>query len=52
MPPLFSASLRFVVAGLVMLRRHMPMPRQAWRIVAIALCLGGGSFSPLFTGFE
>src|SRR3546814_18237186 len=30
----------------------LPMPRPAWRIVAIALCLGGGSFSLIFVGLQ
>src|SRR3546814_9941697 len=43
-PPLFYASLRFAVVALVMLPWLFPMPRPAWRIVAIGICLGGGSF--------
>src|SRR3546814_268487 len=51
-PPLFYASLRFAVVALVMLPWLFPMPRPAWRIVAIGICLGGGSFSLLFVGLQ
>jgi O-acetylserine/cysteine efflux transporter len=51
-PPLFYASLRFAVVALVMLPWLLPMPRPAWRIVAIGICLGGGSFSLLFVGLQ
>ena len=51
-PPLFYAALRFAVVALVMLPWLLPMPRPAWRIVAIALCLGGGSFALLFVGLQ
>lgn len=51
-PPLFYVSLRFAVVAVVMLPWLLPMPRPAWRIVAIALCLGGGSFALLFIGLR
>lgn len=51
-PPLFYVSLRFAVVAVVMLPWLLPMPRPAWRIVAIALCLGGGSFALLFMGLR
>jgi len=51
-PPLFYVTLRFAVVALVMLPWLLPMPRPAWRIVAIALCLGGGSFALLFMGLK
>lgn len=51
-PPLFYAALRFIIVALVMWPWLLPMPRPAWRIVAIALCLGGGSFSLLFVGLQ
>lgn len=51
-PPLFYASLRFAVVALVMLPWLLPMPRPAWRIMLIALFLGGGSFSLLFVGLQ
>jgi drug/metabolite transporter (DMT)-like permease len=51
-PPLFYAALRFAVVALIMWPWLLPMPRPAWRIVAIALCLGGGSFALLFVGLQ
>lgn len=51
-PPLFYAALRFALVALIMWPWLLPMPRPAWRIVAIALCLGGGSFSLLFVGLQ
>lgn len=51
-PPLFYAALRFAIVALVMLPWLLPMPRPAWRIIAIALCLGGGSFALLFIGLK
>ncbi len=51
-PPLFYASLRFAVVALVMLPWLLPMPRPAWRIITIALFLGGGSFALLFVGLQ
>ncbi|KTE38616.1 MULTISPECIES: DMT family transporter [unclassified Sphingopyxis] len=51
-PPLFYVTMRFAVVAVVMLPWLLPMPRPAWRIVAIALCLGGGSFALLFMGLQ
>ncbi len=51
-PPLFYAGLRFAVVGVVMLPWLLPMPRPAWRIVAIGLLLGGGNFALLFIGLQ
>lgn len=51
-PPLFYVAMRFSVVALVMLPWLLPMPRPAWRIVAIALLLGGGSFALLFIGLQ
>lgn len=51
-PPLFYVTLRFSVVALLMLPWLWPIPRPAWRIVAIALTLGGGSFALLFVGLR
>ena len=51
-PPLFYVALRFGLVGLLMLPWLWPMPRPAWRIVAIALLLGGGSFALMFVGLR
>lgn len=51
-PPLFYAALRFAVVAVVMLPWLLPVPRPLWRVIAIGLCLGGGSFSLLFMGLR
>ncbi|WP_208417555.1 DMT family transporter [Sphingopyxis panaciterrae] len=51
-PPLFYASLRFSVVALLMLPWLLPVPRPFWRISAIALTLGGGSFALVFLGLK
>lgn len=51
-PPLFYAALRFAVVALVMLPWLWPMPRPAWRIMVIALLMGGGNFALLFVGLQ
>src|SRR3546814_7900498 len=44
--------MRFSVGAILMLPWLLPMPRPAWRIVAIAMTLGGGSFALLFVGLR
>lgn len=51
-PPLFYAALRFAVVALVMMPWLWPMPRPAWRIILIALLMGGGNFALLFVGLQ
>ena len=51
-PPLFYAGMRFAVVALVMLPWLLPMPRPAWRIVAIGLLMGGGNFALLFVALR
>lgn len=51
-PPLFYAAMRFALVALVMLPWLLPMPRPRWRILAIALLLGGGNFALLFIGLQ
>ncbi len=51
-PPLFYAALRFAVVAFVMLPWLLPMPRPAWRIILIALLMGGGNFALLFIGLQ
>lgn len=47
-PPLTYAALRFGIVMLCTLAWLRPMPRPAWRIVAVGLLLGCGSFALLF----
>lgn len=51
-PPLFYAALRFAVVALAMLPWLWPIPRPAWRIIVIALLMGGGNFALLFVGLQ
>jgi O-acetylserine/cysteine efflux transporter len=51
-PPLFYASLRFAVVALATLPWLLPMPRPRWRLVVVALLMGGGNFALLFVGLK
>lgn len=47
-PPLLYAALRFALVAALTLPWLWPIPRPAWRIVAVGLLMGGGSFALLF----
>jgi len=51
-PPLFYASLRFAIVLLATLPWLLPMPRPTWRILAVGLLMGGGTFALLFVGLQ
>jgi drug/metabolite transporter (DMT)-like permease len=51
-PPLFYASVRFAVVALATLPWLLPAPRPPWRVVAVALLMGGGNFALLFVGLK
>lgn len=51
-PPLFYAAARFGVVALAMLPWLLPMPRPRWRLIAVALLMGGGNFALLFLGLK
>lgn len=51
-PPLFYAALRFAVVALATAPWLLPMPRPRWRLVLVALLMGGGSFALLFIGLK
>lgn len=51
-PPLFFAALRFAMVVAVTLPWLRPTPRPRWRIVAVGLLMGGGSFALLFIGLR
>jgi O-acetylserine/cysteine efflux transporter len=51
-PPLFYASVRFLVVALATLPWLLPAPRPFWRVVAVALLMGGGNFALLFMGLK
>ena len=51
-PPLFYAAVRFAIVAAVTLPWLRPMPRPAWRIIAIGLLMGGGSFALMFVALK
>lgn len=51
-PPLFYAALRFAMVVAVTIPWLRPMPRPAWRIIAVGLLMGGGNFALLFVGLQ
>lgn len=51
-PPLLYAALRFGLVLLATLPWLRPMPRPAWRIIAVGLLMGGGTFALLFVGLK
>lgn len=51
-PPLFYASVRFALVCVVTLPWLLPAPRPIWRIVLVALLMGGGNFALLFVGLK
>ena len=51
-PPLFYAALRFAIVFVVTLPWLRPAPKPLWRIIAIGLLMGGGSFALLFIGLQ
>lgn len=51
-PPLFYAAVRFGVVALAVFPWLFPMPRPAWRLIVVALLMGGGNFALLFMGLQ
>jgi O-acetylserine/cysteine efflux transporter len=51
-PPLYYAALRFGIVALVTLPWLLPVPRPAWRILAVGLLMGGGAFALMFVGLQ
>lgn len=51
-PPLLYAALRFGIVLAATLPWLLPMPRPAWRTLAVGLLMGGGSFALLFVGLK
>ncbi len=51
-PPLFYAAVRFAVVALATAPWLLPMPRPRWRLLLVALLMGGGSFALLFIGLK
>ncbi len=51
-PPLFYAAVRFALVGLITLPWLLPIPRPRWRLLVVALLMGGGNFALLFIGLQ
>ncbi len=51
-PPLFYAALRFAVVVLATAPWLLPAPRPVWRMVAVGLLMGAGSFALSFIGLQ
>ena len=51
-PPLFFGALRSGAIALAVLPWLLPMPRPAWRTVAVGLLMGGGGFGLMFVGLR
>jgi len=51
-PPLFYAAVRFAVVSVATLPWLLPAPRPPWRMIAVGLLIGGGSFALTFLGLK
>lgn len=51
-PPLFYAALRSAVVAAAVFPWLLPVPKPYWRLVIVALLMGGGGFALLFVGLR
>ena len=51
-PPLFYAAARFLVVVLATAPWLLPAPRPLWRMIAVGLLMGGGTFALTFVGLR
>ena len=51
-PPLFYAALRFLVVLIAVFPWLRNMPRPRWRMVAVGMMMGGGTFSLVFMALK
>lgn len=52
LPPLAYAAARFAVVAIATAPWLLPMPRPRWRLISVALLMGGGNFALLFVGLK
>lgn len=52
LPPLFYAAVKFAIVAVATLPWLLPMPRPRWRLIVVALLMGGGNFALLFIGLK
>jgi drug/metabolite transporter (DMT)-like permease len=51
-PPLFYAAVRFAVVAVAVCAWLRPAPRPFWKLILIALLMGGGSFAFVFLALK
>lgn len=51
-PPLFYAAARFAIVTACTFPFLWPAPRPLWRLIAVALLMGGGNFALMFVGLK
>ncbi|HYD45457.1 MAG TPA: DMT family transporter [Phenylobacterium sp.] len=51
-PPLFYAAVRFAIVMAATVWWLRPIPRPLWRMVVVALLMGGGNFALAFIGLK
>jgi len=51
-PPVFYAAVRFAIVAACTLPWLLPAPKPLWRIVTVALLMGGCNFALLFMGLK
>jgi len=51
-PPVFYAAVRFAIVAACTLPWLLPAPRPLWRIVVVALLMGGCNFALMFMGLK
>lgn len=51
-PPLFYAAVRFAVVALAVFPWLRPVPQPFWRLIAVALLMGAGSFAFIFIALK
>lgn len=51
-PPLFYAAVRFAIVAVAVMPWLLPAPRPMWRLIAVALLMGGANFALLFMGLR
>lgn len=51
-PPLFYAAARFAIVLACTFPFLLPAPRPLWRLIVVALLMGGGNFALMFVGLK
>jgi O-acetylserine/cysteine efflux transporter len=51
-PPLFYATIRFALVAVLAAPWLFPMPRPRWRLIVVAMLMGGATFSLMFMALQ